>query len=77
MTEALARGDDLVIEVQTYALVIADQIIYEDPKVDGNFIYRFYTDGIRELRFKRGIRSEEVDGLLNIFLFRLVNSFVI
>ena len=68
MTEALARGDDLVIEVQTYALVIADQIIYEDPKVDGNFIYRFYTDGIRELRFKRGIRSEEVDGLLNIFL---------
>ncbi|MAD61423.1 MAG: hypothetical protein CMH49_07940 [Myxococcales bacterium] len=68
MTEALSKGDDLVIEVQTYALVIADQIIYEDPKVEGNFIYRFYTDGIRELRFKRGISSEEVDRLLNIFL---------
>ena len=68
MTEALSKGDDLAIEVQTYALVIADQIIYEDPKVEGNFIYRFYTDGIRELRFKRGISSEEVDRLLNIFL---------
>ncbi len=68
MTEALAKGDDLVIEVQTYALVISDQVIYEDSKVEGNFIYRFYTDGIRELRFKQGIRSEEVDQLLNIFL---------
>ncbi len=68
MTQALSRGDDLYVEVQTYALIIADQVIYEDPKVEGNFIYRFYTDGIRALRFKLGITSGEIDQLLNIFL---------
>ena len=68
MTQALSKGDEIKVEVQTYALVIAEQIIYEDPKVEGNFIYRFYTDGIRELRFTRGVSSEEIDKLLNIFL---------
>ena len=68
ITQALAKGDDITVEVQTYAFVLADQIIYEDPKVDGNFIYKFYTDGLRSLTFKRGISSQEVDKLLNIFL---------
>lgn len=68
MTKVLSRGDDLVLEVQTYALIIADQVIYEDSKVEGNFIYRFYTDGIRSLTFQRGITALEVDLLLNIFL---------
>ena len=35
MTQALSKGDDVSVEVQTYALVIADQVIYEDPKVEG------------------------------------------
>ena len=38
MTRGLSHGDEITVEVQTYALVIADQIIYENDKVDGNFI---------------------------------------
>ena len=67
MTDALSHGDPITVEVETYALVIADQIIYEDDKMDGNFIYRFYNDGIRSLSFKPGIKSREVDQLLNLF----------
>ena len=67
MTQGLSKGDPITVEVQTYALVIADQVIYEDDKMDGNFIYRFYNDGIRTLTFKPGIKAQEVDQLLNIF----------
>ena len=67
MTQGLSRGDPITVEVQTYALMIADQVIYEDDKIDGNFIYRFYNDGIRSLTFKPGIKAEEVDQLLDIF----------
>ena len=67
MTQGLSHGDPIMVEVQTYALMIADQVIYEDDKMDGNFIYRFYNDGIRSLTFKPGIKSDEVDQLLNIF----------
>jgi hypothetical protein len=73
MTQALSKGDDIVVEVQSYALVIADQVIYEDAKVEGNFIYRFYTDGIRSLTFQRGVTSVEIDQLLNIFLLDWAN----
>lgn len=67
MTRGLSHGDAITVEVQTYALIIADQVIYEDDKVEGNFIYRFYNDGIRSLTFKQGIRADEVDKLLNLF----------
>ena len=40
MTQALSYGDAITVEVQTYALVISDQVIYENDKIDGNFIYR-------------------------------------
>lgn len=68
MSEALTECGSLTIEVQMYALVISDQVIYEDARIEGNFIYRFYSDGIRTLTFKPGISPEEVDELLKLFL---------
>ena len=68
LTRGLLVGDAITVEVQTYALVMAEQIIYENPKIENNFIYRFYTDGIRSLTFMYGITAEEVDELLDIFL---------
>ena len=67
ITKALVSHVPITVEFQTYAIVIADQIIYEDERVEGNFIYRFYNDGIRELTFKPGIKSHEIDQLLNLF----------
>jgi hypothetical protein len=68
LTRGLIGGNSISVEVQTYALVIAEQVVYENPKIDQNFVYRFYTDGIRSLTLNYGVTADEVDKLLNVFL---------
>jgi hypothetical protein len=68
MTSALEAQTKLTVDVLTYALTIAEQVVYEDPKIEGNFIYRFYTDGVRQLSFERGITAREVDQFLDLCL---------
>ena len=68
INSSLAKGDPITVQIETYAVTVADQVIYEDGRIEGNFIYRFYTDGIRSLTFKPGIKASEVDQLLSIFL---------
>lgn len=68
MTSALASQRKLTVDVLTYALTISEQVVYEDPKIDGNFIYRFYTDGVRQLSFEHGITAREVDQFLDLCL---------
>ncbi len=68
LQQALNERDALTVEVLTYALVIAEQVVYEDPKMDGNFIYKFYTDGVRSLSLRRGVTAAEVDRLLDVLL---------
>jgi hypothetical protein len=68
LSKGLMGGNRIKVELQAYAIVIADQIIYEDPKIEGNFIYRFYTDGIRTLSFKTGVTTGEVDEFLDLIL---------
>ena len=68
LTRGLIGGNSISVEVQTYALVIAEQVVYENPKIDQNFVYRFYTDGIRSLTLNYGVTADEVDKLLDVFL---------
>ena len=68
MTSVLDAHAKLSVELLTYALTISEQVVYEDPKIEGNFIYRFYTDGVRQLSFERGITPREVDRFLDLCL---------
>jgi hypothetical protein len=68
VTQALTKGYDITLEVEAHAFVIADQIVFENPNVKDNFIYRFYKDGIRSLTFQRGVTNTEVEKLLKVFL---------
>ena len=68
LTQCLEVDSPLEVEIQTYALIIEDQVIYEDERTEGNFIYRFYMDRIRSLSFLQGITAKEVDQLLDLFL---------
>ena len=68
LSDCLARFSPFSVEVQTYALMIEDQVVYEDERTEGNFVYRFYMDQIRSLSFLRGMKAQEVDQLLDLFL---------
>jgi hypothetical protein len=68
LQQALNERDSLTVEVLTYALVISEQVVYEDAKMEGNFIYKLYTDGVRSLSLRRGVTAGEVDRLLDVLL---------
>ncbi len=68
LSTALSAREELMVDVGPYELLVHDQPIYENPTPEGNFIYRFYMDGVRKLTFARGLGAEELDRFIAILL---------
>lgn len=65
---ALKGRSRVELRVSQYEFALYEQSIYENPNPEGNFIYKFYLDGIRRLIFLEGVPTEEVNEFLDILM---------
>ena len=43
-------------------------MVLENPKPEGNFIYKLYLDGVRRISLCNGLTVEEMDALVDVLL---------
>ncbi|MFB3884682.1 MAG: HEAT repeat domain-containing protein [Thermodesulfobacteriota bacterium] len=58
----------LVLQVGEYTLSYKGKILYENRDVKASLAFLFYKDGIRELRFLRGLEEWEAKGFIDIII---------
>ena len=58
--------DSFPIQVGEYQLFHHGKVVYESQDVRESFAFVFYKDGIREIRFYKGLEDREVLDFLNI-----------
>jgi hypothetical protein len=68
ITGLLADREQVEIKVGPYDFLICEQSVYQNQTPEKNFVYRFFQDGIRALRFEQGIEPEEMDAFVDILL---------
>ncbi len=62
------EGDSVELVVGPYELTLHDQVVFQNAAPEKNFIYKFFQDGVRRLRFWHGITSKELDDFLDVLL---------
>lgn len=65
---AALPGDDDRIELNVgpYELTMYEQVIFQNAAPEKNFIYKFFQDGVRRLRFHHGLTTKELDDFLDV-----------
>jgi hypothetical protein len=68
--QALVPGEDDTFEVVVgpYELTLHDQPVYQNAAPEKNFIYKFFQDGVRRLRFHHGLTEKELDDFVDVLL---------
>lgn len=64
----LAGYEVVEIGVGPYELTVHDQVVYQNPHPEKNFVYKFYMDGLRTIRLHEGITPEELATFVGIVL---------
>ncbi|MCA9543461.1 MAG: HEAT repeat domain-containing protein [Myxococcales bacterium] len=67
MSQGLQSGP-LDIVVGPYTFSVHEQVVYENPNPEKNFVYKFYVDGIRRFTFQAGLRAAELDDFIDVLL---------
>ena len=62
----LNKYQSFVIQIGEYDLSYKGKIIYENRDVKASLAYLLYKDGVRELRFTKGLEEWEIQGLMDI-----------
>jgi HEAT repeat protein len=62
----LDRYDSFVLQISEYALSFKGKVLYEDRDVKKSLAFLFYKDGLREIRFMKGLEEWEVQGLIGV-----------
>ncbi|HSB05339.1 MAG TPA: HEAT repeat domain-containing protein [Thermodesulfobacteriota bacterium] len=62
----LNKYPSLMIQIGEYDLSYRGKSLYENRDVKGSLAYHLYKDGLRELRFTKGLEEWEVQGLIDI-----------
>ncbi len=62
----LETDEDLVFHIKQFEILHDGEVIYRNEDKDESLALFFFKDGIRELRFKKGIPLEEVEDFLKI-----------
>jgi HEAT repeat protein len=62
----LNKYQSFVIQIGEYDLSYKGKIIYENRDVKASLAYLLYKDGVRELRFAKGLEEWEIQGLMDI-----------
>ena len=58
--------DSFILQVGEHRLFYRGKVVYESEDIKESLAFLFYKDGIREIRFFRGLEFEEVVGFLDI-----------
>jgi len=62
----LNKYHSFVFQVGEYSLLYKGKVLYEHRDVKASLAFLFYKDGVRELRFMKGLEDWEIKGLINI-----------
>ena len=62
----LNKYQSFVIQIGEYDLSYKGKILYENRDVKASLAYLLYKDGVRELRFTKGLEEWEIQGLMDI-----------
>ena len=62
----LNKYQSFVIQIGEYDLSYKGKILYENRDVKASLAYLLYKDGMRELRFTKGLEEWEIQGLMDI-----------
>jgi HEAT repeat protein len=62
----LNKYQSFVIQVGEYDLSVKSRILYENKDVKSSLAFSLYKDGLREIRFMKGLEEWEVQGVIDI-----------
>lgn len=62
------EDDTFELVVGPYELTLHDQVVYQNAAPEKNFIYKFFQDGVRRLRFHHGLTEKELDDFVDVLL---------
>lgn len=62
----LNKYDLFTIQIGEYDFSFKGKILYENRDIKTSLAFLFYKDGLRELRFMKGIEDWEIDGLIEV-----------
>lgn len=62
----LNKYQSFVIQVEEYVLTFKGKAIYENKDVKTSLAFLLYKDGLREIRFMKGLEEWEVQGIIDI-----------
>ncbi|MCX8118245.1 MAG: HEAT repeat domain-containing protein [Desulfobacterota bacterium] len=62
----LGRYPTFVLQIDEYSLLFKERVLYENRDPKSSFAFLFYKDGLRELRFMKGLEEWEIEGLLEV-----------
>ncbi len=62
----LNRYEIFTIQIGEYDFSFKGKILYENRDIKTSLAFLFYKDGLRELRFRKGIEDWEIDGLIDV-----------
>lgn len=62
----LNKYESFVIQVEEYDLTFKGKTIYENRDVKTSLAFLLYKDGLREIRFMKGLEEWEVQGIIDI-----------
>jgi HEAT repeat protein len=64
----LNKYNSFIFQIGEYTLSYKGKVLYENWDVKTSLAFLFYKDGLRELRFMKGLEEEEVLGLIDIIV---------
>jgi hypothetical protein len=65
----LNKYESFVIQVGEYDLSFKGKVLYENRDVKASLAFSLYKDGLREIRFVKGLEEWEVQGIIDILKY--------
>jgi len=62
----LNKYPSFILGIEEFALSFKDRILYENRDTKSSLAFLLYKDGLRELRFVKGLEEWEVNGLMDV-----------
>ena len=64
----LNKYNSFIIQIGEYDLSFKGKVLYENRNIKNSLAFLFYKDGLRELRFMKGLEEWEIQGLIEIIV---------
>jgi len=62
----LNKHNSFTLQIGEYEFSFKGKVVYENRDVKASLAFLLYKDGLRELRFMKGLEEWEIDGLLDV-----------